>query len=46
LASDGFKEIFEGIVIPVLGALMIGISFLAVGLMRDVLLTLGGTFVG
>jgi hypothetical protein len=42
----GFKEIFGGIVIPVLGALIIGISFLALGSMRDVLLTLGGTFVG
>jgi hypothetical protein len=42
----GFKRIFIGIVIPILGALMIGASFLPLGLMRDVLLAVGGAFVG
>ena len=42
----GFKTIFIGIVIPILGALMIGASFLPLGSTRDVLLAVGGAFVG
>jgi len=41
-----FKRIFIGIGIPILGLLMIGASFLAPSSMRDVLLALGGGFIG
>jgi len=41
-----FKRIFIGIGIPILGVSMIGASFLAPSSMRDVLLALGGGFIG
>jgi hypothetical protein len=41
-----FKEILRGIIIPLLGALMLGVYFLAPGSIKDVLLAVGGAFVG